>query len=357
MSNEFVNKTITGLKSNLKSAKVKGERMTKSNKSYIKPDVIQKQYWRNKDAFADLFNSYLFHGKEIIKPVNLVENDTDNSMVVDIDGADFTFQGARDNIETSMTHEGVEYAILGIDDQNFINYAMPIQVGKYDMVAYLRQYLQLKKHYTDTNELSGNERMSGIKMTDKLTPVVTVVIYFGSKPWDGPKSLCEMLRLPDELKPYVNDFKLNLLEVRDNDLVFHNQDNNDLFSLLKIMYDVNADRQTKRQQLEQYSTQRKVDQTVVKVIASVTNVNMDIFEKEEEVTMCELWDEVRDEGRIEGRAEGRIEGRAEGEIKGEDRLAKLVNRLMSENRFDDVTKVTMDTAYRQELYAKYSITV
>jgi hypothetical protein len=76
---------------------------------------------------------------------------------------------------------------------------------------------------------------------------------------------------------------------------------------------------------------------------------MDIFEKEEEVTMCELWDEVR--------AEGRIEGRAEGEIKGEDRLAKLINRLMSENRFDDVTKVTMDTAYRQELYAKYSITI
>jgi predicted transposase YdaD len=80
---------------------------------------------------------------------------------------------------------------------------------------------------------------------------------------------------------------------------------------------------------------------------------MDIFEKEEEVTMCELWDEVRDEGRIEGRIEGEIKG----EIKGEDKLAKLVNRLMSENRFDDVTKVTMDTAYRQELYAKYSITV
>jgi hypothetical protein len=174
-----------------------------------------------------------------------------------------------------------------------------------------------------------------------------------------------MLRLPDELKPYVNDFKINLLEVRDNNLVFHNQDNKDLFSLLKIMYDGKADRQTKRQQLEHYSAQRKVDQTVVKVIASVTNVNMAIFEKEEDVTVCELWDEVKkegiEEGRAEGRKEGRVEGReegmTEGEVKGEDRLAKLINQLMSENRFEDVTKVTMDTNYRKELYAKYSITV
>jgi predicted transposase YdaD len=88
---------------------------------------------------------------------------------------------------------------------------------------------------------------------------------------------------------------------------------------------------------------------------------MAIFEKEEDVTVCELWDEVKKEGRVEGREEGRIEGRAEGmmegEVKGEDKLAKLINQLMSEKRFDDVTKVTMDTDYRKELYAKYSITV
>jgi hypothetical protein len=139
-----------------------------------------------------------------------------------------------------------------------------------------------------------------------------------------------MLRLPDELKPYVNDFKINLVEVRDNDLEFHNQDNKDLFTLLKIMYDNGIDRIIKRQQLEHYSIQHNVDQTVVKVIASVTNVNMDIFEKEGDVTVCELWDEVRQEGRVEG------------EIKGEDKLAKLINKLMNEKRFDDVTKATID---------------
>jgi hypothetical protein len=148
-----------------------------------------------------------------------------------------------------------------------------------------------------------------------------------------------MLRLPDELKPYVNDFKINLVEVRDNDLVFHNQDNKDLFSLLKIMYDGNTDRKTKREQLELYSSQCKIGQTVVKLIASVTNVDMCIFEKEDDVTVCELWDEVREEGKQEG----------------EDKLARLISKLMTEKRYDDVTKVTTDADYRRALYAEYSI--
>jgi hypothetical protein len=152
-----------------------------------------------------------------------------------------------------------------------------------------------------------------------------------------------MLRLPDELKPYINDFKINLVEVRDNDLVFHNKDNKDLFSLLKIMYDGNMDRKTKREQLELYSSQCKVDQTVVKLIASVTNVDMGIFEKEDDVTVCELWDEVRQEGRQEG------------EARGEDKLARLISKLMTEKRFDDVTKAATDADYRRALYAEYQI--
>jgi hypothetical protein len=109
------------------------------------------------------------------------------------------------------------------------------------------------------------------------------------------------------------------------------------------MYDSNTDRKTKREQLETYSSQCKVDQTVIKLIASVTNVNMGIFKKEDGVTVCELWDEVRQEGKEEGRQEG------------EDKLAKLISKLMTEKRFDDVTKATTDTEYRKALYAEYSI--
>jgi predicted transposase YdaD len=55
---------------------------------------------------------------------------------------------------------------------------------------------------------------------------------------------------------------------------------------------------------------------VLKVIASTTKVKLDVFEDEEEVTVCRLWDEVKEEGKAEGRAEGKTEGKAEGKTEG-----------------------------------------
>ena len=37
--------------------------MAKLNK--IKPDTILKNFWKNNDRFADLFNTFLFNGEEI----------------------------------------------------------------------------------------------------------------------------------------------------------------------------------------------------------------------------------------------------------------------------------------------------
>ncbi len=34
-----------------------------------------------------------------------------------------------------------------------------------------------------------DEILSGIKKTDALIPVITVVVYYGEKPWDGATSL------------------------------------------------------------------------------------------------------------------------------------------------------------------------
>ena len=59
-------------------------------------------------------------------------------------------------------------------------------------------------------------------------------------------------------------------------------------------------------------------------------------------------------GRTEGHAEGKKEGLAEGEQK-LSKLTSLINRLHKERLFDDISKVTTDTDYREELYKKYGI--
>ena len=49
----------------------------------IKPqtDVVLKEYWRNNEQFADLFNALLFSGQDVISPSELEERDTDESLV------------------------------------------------------------------------------------------------------------------------------------------------------------------------------------------------------------------------------------------------------------------------------------
>lgn len=59
----------------------------------------------------------------------------------------------------------------------------------------------------------------------------------GKKSWDGAKSLHEMLRIPAEIAPYVNDHKMILVEARQNNLALHNTNNIDFFHLLEIILD------------------------------------------------------------------------------------------------------------------------
>jgi hypothetical protein len=304
-------------------------------KDELKPDTVLKNYWRQKDEFADFFNAYLFEGREILKADELVEKDTDSSAVLEVDDADISIQAARDLLKVVMSYNGVEYAILGLENQDYIHYALPFKIDGYDVYSYDRQYKEKKAHYKATKELSGDERMSGIKKTDRFTPVVTVVIYYGSEPWDGPTCLYDMLDLPEELKPFITNYKVNLVEARDNNLIFHNQNNKDLFSLLRIIYDDSTDRRVRREQIAQYESDRNIDKSVCMAVAATSRVNLKEYEKEADAIVCNLWDEVRAEGREEGKEEGKEEGRAEGivsmgtdfDLSKEEIIAKLQEKL------------------------------
>lgn len=64
--------------------------------------------------------------------------------------------------------------------------------------------------------------------------------------------------------------------------------------------------------------------------------------EEEELTVCELFDQYIRQGKIEGKTEGRAEG--------ENRLAKLVQVLMDSGRNEDLRKALSDQGYREQLY-------
>ena len=65
------------------------------------------------------------------------------------------------------------------------------------------------------NKLKGDEFLSNFSKDDKLTPVITLVIYYGDDKWNGPQSLKDMLNVKDEImENLVLNFSIHLIDVK-----------------------------------------------------------------------------------------------------------------------------------------------
>ena len=108
---------------------------------HTKADIIFKDFWRNNERFADLFNVVVFGGKEVIKPETLHEMDTDVSGVIQLKDYKETLSRTSDVIK--KTAYGVEFVVLGIESQQHIHYAMPLRHMVYDAMSYLKEYQEI----------------------------------------------------------------------------------------------------------------------------------------------------------------------------------------------------------------------
>ncbi len=93
-------------------------------------------------------------------------------------------------------------ALYGLENQTDIDHDMSLRLFSYDGTAYRAQLLTDK----EIREKSGK--------TAPRYPVVTLVLYFGcDRHWKTPKTFYECLDIPEELKPFVNDYRMNLFEI------------------------------------------------------------------------------------------------------------------------------------------------
>ena len=44
-------------------------------------------------------------------------------------------------------------------------------------------------------------------------PIITLVFYFGDKPWGKNRKLYDAIEIPEEFKPFVSDYKINVFEI------------------------------------------------------------------------------------------------------------------------------------------------
>ena len=276
-------------------------------KDKVKPDSADKVYWRQNETFADLFNAYWYNGEQVIKSEELEELDTDASDVVEIGEVKESIRGARDVIKIAKKYNGVEYVLLAIENQEGIHYAMPIRVMGYDHYSYNKQYNDRKNYYKKNDiKLKDDEFLSGIRKTDKFLPVITLVLYYGEKDWDGPKSLYDMLVIPDRIKSFVGNYPINIIQMKDNDLVLHNQYNVDLFKIMSIIYDTKKSVAQRIAALREFEANKEVDEKVIDVIVATTNMKVN-KKKVGEQKVCTFWEEAKKIEREDARLEAQYE--------------------------------------------------
>lgn len=304
-------------------------------KRRLRPDVVLKNYWRDNGRFADLFNAVLFGGKQEIRAEELEDVDTENSGMTEHREYAEGMAAARDNIKVrklSGAH-GMELVLLGNEGQEHIHYAMPMRIMGYDYGSYKKQYDSNAIKYRKKTGMSEDEYLSRMKKEDKFIPVITIVIYYGEKPWDGAISLHGMLKIPAGLNKYVNDYRVMLIEARKHDLVFQNTDNIDLFKLLGFFLDGNISKKEAREKAITYSREHETDKSVIMTVAGVANSGIEesFFTKGGGTGMYAAFEEVWQEGEKKGIEKGKaaeiVESGFEFELSEENIMERLQRKL------------------------------
>ena len=101
-------------------------------------------------------------------------------------------------------HNGlINIAMIGMENQSDIFKYMPLRVIGYDGAAYRTQLLKKRTEHAEDQE----------SIPCAPVPVITLVLYYGNKRWDSYKRLHDVVTVPDELKPYFSDYKINVFEI------------------------------------------------------------------------------------------------------------------------------------------------
>ncbi|MBR4164021.1 MAG: hypothetical protein IKR11_10895, partial [Solobacterium sp.] len=169
-----------------------------------------KNYLSHNERFAELINRSLYGGTAFVDPCRLE----------DITVQPLGSAAIRDLLKkcTVKKDRGTTYVIYGIENMQYPIYDAPVKAMWYDANDYRRQLQEIKR----TNEgMIKNGRLKGessgefnerFLKTDRLDPVITVGIYWGSGEWDGPLTLREMMSTDDErVLGNVPDYKPHIL--------------------------------------------------------------------------------------------------------------------------------------------------
>lgn len=309
------------------------------------------EYYNKNQRFAELINGYFFDGKAYLQEEMLSDADRRQEHSTGRGGR-WMRHRYRDIWKQA---KGMRlHVIIGAEIQEHVDYAMPLRVADMDILGYLRQKKLLSGKFRQNLEtVSKDEFLSGMQKEDKLVPEVTLVLYLGEKPWDGAKSLHEMLdfeEVPEEMREYIEDYRIHILDVKhtsDEELRKFPRDIRFMLLFIKYTEDKEA-----LMRLKELAGCEEVEEDTFETLSEYVNepALMEWKKKEErkgDISMCN--------GLRELIADGRAEGKEEGEKIALDKLNRLTLLLSEQNRLDELVKAAKNPEYQQKLFSEFGL--
>ena len=203
----------------------------------------------------------------------------------------------------------------------------------------------LKKLHKE-QKISDTEYIKKVKaVNEQIAPVVTIVLYFGTKQrWTAPKSLKEILDIPDGLGSFVNDYKIHVFEVA----WLSDEQIANMRSDFKVVAQFFRDKRLETDEIAKDTTKIKHVDEVLKLLSAFTGDSryeevIQCEDYEEVDSMCEIMDRVVNKGREEGQSQ----------------LFALWNWLTASGRNDEAAAIMnpSNEVLRKTLYTEYENSV
>lgn len=209
----------------------------------------------------------------------------------------------------------------------------------YDALEYAGQVENSARSHREAKQWpsTSGEYLTGFYKNDRLIPVITAVVYFGSDTWNAPRSLHEMLSIQDpELLSLVPDYRINLFspaEIKDEELDKLQSNLKEVMLFIKYSKD--------KRKLQELTSQtpgfRSLELKAARVIDSITGINLRFTETEGSVNMCQAVQEMCDDARAEGLSQSRAQGLSQGL---QEHALLTAQRMLEDPRFspEDISR-------------------
>ena len=247
-------------------------------------DITEKLLTDIDEVFADIYNNLCFNGENIIKP-----DDLSNASVTTAFISNDVTRGLISDVSKIYKNSNLTLALLNIENQSTEDSDMPFRIIGYEGAKYNSQLI------------SGS---------DARYVVATLVLNFNTKKrWSTPKSIKESLKnkYPIELDEYINDYKVNVIDVAFMDKEDIEKLNSDFKAVAKYYY-------LKRNNIEDFEELGDCNlkypvQTFATMKALTGDSRFEIayndyeetHKDDKEVTMEKILDDLINKGKSEGK--------------------------------------------------------